>query len=263
MVVFGFAFNQGSFQAVSSVQHTLKDFTLPAAPADSMDATLAPSGIPLFSLDLRAAPKEGPVAEWLHAAHATRSIGAMYPDNSPYASMSDLLAPQAFDAVLFVEKTSAALKNGGVPGSAGQMVEFRAVAQPAGDTSGATEYRDPDFAVSLRLPKGWKMEGASRWSDHETTVQLIDGTSRAGALYFKMMPNAERPEKEAYTRLLAEPEAKAAQRVAAGVAEYRIRPDSVERRTVGGRPALSCVGEFTQGNVKMAEYLVWVSGENA
>lgn len=108
MVVFGFAFNQGSFQAMSSEQHTLKDFTVPAAPAGSLDAMLAASGIPLFALDLRAAPKEGPVAEWLHAAHATRSIGAMYPENSPYAFMSDLVAPQAFDVLLFVEKTTAA-----------------------------------------------------------------------------------------------------------------------------------------------------------
>jgi hypothetical protein len=43
------------------------------------------SGIPLFALDLCAAPKTGPVAEWLQAPHGTRSIGATYPKDSPYA----------------------------------------------------------------------------------------------------------------------------------------------------------------------------------
>ena len=111
MVVFGFSFNQGSFQAVSQ-QSGLKDFTVPPAPAGSLDATLAASGIPLFALDLRAAPKTGPAAEWLHAAHATRSIGAVYPEDSPYAMIANQVAPEAFDALLFVEKTTAARKNG-------------------------------------------------------------------------------------------------------------------------------------------------------
>ena len=59
------------------------------------------------------------------------------------------------------------------------------------------------------------------------------------------------------------PELKAAQRVAVGMEDYRIRAGSVERRTVGGRPALSCVADFTRNGVTMAEYLTWVSGEHA
>jgi hypothetical protein len=78
-----------------------------------------------------------------------------------------------------------------------------------------------------------------------------------------MGPSTARSEEEAYTMLLGNPESKAAQRVAAGLEGYRIRPGSVERRTVGGRPALRCLADFTQGGVKMVEYLTWVSGENA
>jgi erythromycin esterase-like protein len=262
MVVFGFSFNQGSFQAISP-NRGLRDFTVPPAPAGSLDATLAASGIPLFALDLRASPKTGPVAEWLHAGHSTRSIGALYPENSPYANMLDVVAPEAFDALLFVEKTTAARRNGGTADAASQAIEFKAIAPPAGDTGGVTEYRDPESGVSVKLPKGWKVGAASRFGDHETSARLIDGASDAGGLYFKMRPNAARSDEESYTRLLANPESKAAARVAAGLADYRIRPGSVERRTVGGRPALSCVGEFTRGDVKMAEYLTWVSGENA
>jgi erythromycin esterase len=109
MVVFGFAFNQGSFQAVGSAR--LKSHTVPPAPEGSLDATLAASGIPLFALDLRQAPKSGPVAEWLKAPHKTRSIGAMYPDGEPFALMADQVAPENYDAILFVEKTTAAHRN--------------------------------------------------------------------------------------------------------------------------------------------------------
>jgi len=111
LVVFGFAFNQGSFQAVSQGKGGLKDFTVPAAPTGSLDAALASAGIPLLALDLRQAPKSGPVAAWLNEAHPTRSIGSLYPEDSPYAMMADIVVPKAFDVMLFVEKGSAARKN--------------------------------------------------------------------------------------------------------------------------------------------------------
>jgi erythromycin esterase-like protein len=111
MVVFGFAFNEGSFQAISQEKRVLKDFTVPPAPTGSLDATLSAAKIPLFALDLRQAPPSGPVAAWLAEAHKTRSIGALYPEDQPYAFMADLKLPQSFDVVLFVEKPTAARKN--------------------------------------------------------------------------------------------------------------------------------------------------------
>ena len=110
MVVFGFAFNQGSFQAIRP-GNGLQDFTVPPAPAGSLDATLAATGIPLFALDLRQAPNSGPVAAWLSEPHRTRSIGAVYSEDSSSGYMALLTAPQSFDALLFVEKTTAARKN--------------------------------------------------------------------------------------------------------------------------------------------------------
>jgi erythromycin esterase-like protein len=261
MVVFGFSFNQGSFQARSQGGGVLRDFTVPPAPAGSLDATLAASGIPLFALDLRTAPKSGPVADWLQAPHSTRSIGAMYPEDSPYAWMTNEVAPERFDALLFVDTTTAARKNAG---AMGQIFDFKVAAQPTGDTEGSVEYRDPQFAVSLKVPQGWKVGEAFRWGDHETTARLIGPENPdGGRLYFKMSPKTAGSEEEAYTMLLRNPESKAAQRVAAGLEDYRIRPGSVERRTIGGHPALSCVADYTQGGVKIVEYLTWVSGENA
>ncbi|MCU1233895.1 MAG: erythromycin esterase family protein [Candidatus Solibacter sp.] len=110
MTVFGFSFNQGGFQAMSREGKGLHDFTVPAAPAGSLDATLASAKLPLFALDLRAAPKTGPVADWLGAGHKTRSIGAVYPEDDPYASMVEQIAPQTYDALLFVDSPKPARK---------------------------------------------------------------------------------------------------------------------------------------------------------
>ena len=112
MVVFGFAFNQGSFQAIEQGKG-LHDFTVAAASAGSLDSNLAATGIPLFALDLRSAPQSGPVSEWLKAPHPARSIGAIYSEDSAAQYMTRLNAPESFDGLLFVEKTTAARKNPG------------------------------------------------------------------------------------------------------------------------------------------------------
>jgi erythromycin esterase-like protein len=107
MVVFGFSFNQGSFQAIEQGRLVLQPFTVPPAPSGSLDATLAAAGLPLFALDLRVAP------EWFRQARGSRQIGAVYPEGAPYASMSNIVPAEVYDAVLFVESTTVARKNPG------------------------------------------------------------------------------------------------------------------------------------------------------
>jgi erythromycin esterase len=96
MVVLGFAFNQGSFQAMAQGGGGLKNFTVPPAKAETLDGTLAAAGIPLFALDLRGAPA------WFHLPRGSRQIGAVYPEGDPYALVANLVPKDAFDAVLFV-----------------------------------------------------------------------------------------------------------------------------------------------------------------
>ena len=44
--------------------------------------------------------------------------------------------------------------------------------------------------------------------------------------------------------------------------DYRIRPESIQTRQIGGNQVLSAVAEFLQGQQKMVEYLTWVRSEN-
>jgi erythromycin esterase-like protein len=110
MVVFGFAFNQGSFQAVERGKG-LHDFTISPAPAGSLDATLAARGIPLLALDLRKIPKGSPAETWFSQPHKSRNIGAMYATDMDNQFLIDMKAPDSFDVLLFVEKSTAARKN--------------------------------------------------------------------------------------------------------------------------------------------------------
>ncbi len=102
MVVFGFAFNQGSFQAIAQGGGGLKNFSVPPAKAETLDGTLASAGIPLFALDLRSAPV------WFDQPRGSRQIGAVYPEGEPHAFVGNIVPTQAFDALLFVDTTTGA-----------------------------------------------------------------------------------------------------------------------------------------------------------
>jgi erythromycin esterase-like protein len=104
MVVFGFAFGQGSFQAIE-VGGRLRDFTVGPIGEGSLDATLSSAGIPVFALDLRGAPA------WFSAPRMARMIGALYSEKAPGGYAGEIVPSKAYDAILFVGKTTAARKN--------------------------------------------------------------------------------------------------------------------------------------------------------
>ena len=110
MVVFGFAFNQGSFQAVEQGKG-LHDFTISPAPAGSLDATLAATGIPLFAIDLRKVTKNSAAETWLSQPHKSRNIGAIFSNDMDSQFLVEVPTSKSFDALLFVERTTAARKN--------------------------------------------------------------------------------------------------------------------------------------------------------
>lgn len=107
MVVFGFSFNRGGFQALDVINGGLKAFEAPPAPDGSFDAALAATGLPLFALDLRSVPAEGS-ASWFRRPLLTRNIGAGYAEGYDSSYYLNLALPVAFDAVFFVDSTTRA-----------------------------------------------------------------------------------------------------------------------------------------------------------
>ena len=111
MVVFGFAFNRGSFQAVEFPPQAGKGrhaFAVNGAAPGSLDATLAAAKLPLFALDLHQLPAGGLVADWFSRPHATWSIGAIFTPEAANTFAFPQTVTRVYDALLFVENTSAA-----------------------------------------------------------------------------------------------------------------------------------------------------------
>jgi erythromycin esterase len=110
MAVFGFAFNRGSFQAMDEAYPSrgLRSFHVGPAPANSLDRALARADLRIAVIDLHAVPKYGPVAAWFDTPRVSRSIGSGYNEAAPSGIFSNEVATKVYDAVLFVERTSAA-----------------------------------------------------------------------------------------------------------------------------------------------------------
>jgi erythromycin esterase len=110
MVVFGFAFNQGAFQAVElpPSKKGLRTFSIDPAPEGSLDAMLASAKLQIAAIDLHALPKDGPVANWFREARTTKSIGAVYDEKFADKFFASQIVPQVYDALFFVEQTTTA-----------------------------------------------------------------------------------------------------------------------------------------------------------
>lgn len=113
MVVFGFAFNQGWFQARSMpLSGPLKSFRVGPASESSLDGTLAAAGLSLAVVDLHSLPKTGPVAEWFADPHGTRSVGSAFDEKwDNQALRPRYVVTDVYDALLFVETTTSARAN--------------------------------------------------------------------------------------------------------------------------------------------------------
>lgn len=162
-VTFGFAFDEGSFQAVDAGKdhRGLVPFTVPSAPPGSLDHTLARAQIPLFALDLRGAP-QGPVQDWLSRASFSRSIGAIFDGSVVDYEMYPLVPNRHFDALLFVQKTAAARAN--ETGKRG--------AKDKGDKASPATPADPGFEATKpgEVPPGWGMTSMPRQLEYKATV---------------------------------------------------------------------------------------------
>ncbi|MCP4152319.1 MAG: erythromycin esterase family protein [bacterium] len=113
MTVFGFTFNRGSLQARPGAAIPLKHFTVGPAPAESVDGTLAAAGLTLAAINLRNQPTEGPAGEWFSRPHKSREIGALFRDDLESSLYYQCHLKKSFDALFFLENTTAAIANRG------------------------------------------------------------------------------------------------------------------------------------------------------
>src|SRR5262249_51772645 len=163
MVVVGFAFNQGSFQAKDETGK-LRDHTVPPVPEGFMEAALAATGLPLLALDLANVPPDGPLATWLAGRPLQRSIGAVFQgDHSNYSEAAN--PRDKYDILLSVDRTSAARAN-------------PEMSQPEPGSESQGEPTNLELAGDGAHPNGWRVLTFSR---HPFAVAFAeDGTPEDG-----------------------------------------------------------------------------------
>jgi erythromycin esterase len=110
LVVVGFAFGEGAFQAVVKEEgnrRPIREVALGSAPDEALDAVLARTGVPVFLLDLRHVKDD--VALWLQELQITREIGAFFQDPE---DMCKRIIPMArYDVIAFIANTTRARPN--------------------------------------------------------------------------------------------------------------------------------------------------------
>jgi erythromycin esterase len=106
LVIVGFAFGEGSFQAREQ-SGALREFTLGPPPVGTLDATLLETRLPLFVLDLRQEPADEGVRKWLSVPHFSRQIGASFSDDATWHNQPMRVREQ-FDWLVFVAQTTRA-----------------------------------------------------------------------------------------------------------------------------------------------------------
>ena len=146
LVAMGFAFNRGSFRALAAPpapsESGVHPFAVGPAHEGSVDWALTEAGLELAAVDLRELPEDGPVAEWWSQPHEMRRIGSAYSEGNPSRWWRTLVVPDAYDAILFVESTTAAR-----PTPAG-----RATAWTSQETPTNLDFEDGNAGG---LPPGW------------------------------------------------------------------------------------------------------------
>lgn len=125
--------------------------------------------------------------------------------------------------------------------------------------SSPVAFRDPKTGLSLTAPAGWIFVNNPEAPGSETHVSMLDPNGRGFAA---LWANTEKIEAaQIASKLRDRVEEKMTAR-AKSMKEYKLRPATVQTRTVGGQQALSCAADYVENNLKMVEYLVWLRSEN-
>jgi hypothetical protein len=126
------------------------------------------------------------------------------------------------------------------------------------DSTEPVSYTDEKFGVSFTMPPVWSVQPSGNLGKPEESLFLMDPQARGLASVWEGLYPIAASEIEASLRKNAEEKVPGRQQ---SMVDYRVRPDSWQIRTVGGRPAISFVADYKEKDKPMVEYLTWVRSE--
>jgi erythromycin esterase len=114
MVIFGFSFYEGSFNAtlMSDTGDRLgepTEFAVTLPLGDAHEIYFRSTELPRFFLDLRRLPTDSAATNWLLGPHPFRSIGALYNPSIPEEYFFPTILRDLFDVIIYFQDTSPSL----------------------------------------------------------------------------------------------------------------------------------------------------------
>ena len=167
MVIFGFVFRNGGFQAVDSgpEKKGLISFNVAPHPKATLAEALFTAGSSLLVLDLRRLPNKGPVKAWFSSPQGAYDLGAMFSLQGQDGYMVNRTVTEEFDALIFLEKTSTARANPSGRRGGNSMAKLPQAPQKPrnlGFEEGSAGQTPPSWAMSLKMVEdGFKAETVS------------------------------------------------------------------------------------------------------
>lgn len=101
----GLSFYQGAFNALGSGGP--QAFTEQAPTRGSYNEVLGGAGLPLYLLDLRAAPANGPVGQWLAGPYPFHKVSEVYAPDDPGQDDVTVSLRAYFDVIIHIQKVTA------------------------------------------------------------------------------------------------------------------------------------------------------------
>jgi hypothetical protein len=122
--------------------------------------------------------------------------------------------------------------------------------------------QDPDAPISLRLTSEWALRSATRYGNNENTLAFEEIESQITMrLYYQNPSSQPRPadtETAMHNWLVTR-----RQQERKTKPDFRIRPDSQQKRVIGGHPALSFIADYTDQGQARVQYTVRVLGKTS
>ncbi|HEV2962060.1 MAG TPA: tetratricopeptide repeat protein [Candidatus Angelobacter sp.] len=127
------------------------------------------------------------------------------------------------------------------------------------DSTAPVTYQDAKVGLSVTASPGWIVQPEQSSGKDETNLFLLDPEPKGSVV---LWAQAKKTEKSEIARQLRSAVDEHVEKRSKFLTDYKIRPETIQMRQIGGNQALSCVAEFTDDKKEMVEYLTFVRSEN-
>lgn len=127
------------------------------------------------------------------------------------------------------------------------------------DSTAPVPYQDAKIGLSFTASPGWIVRPEQPSEKDETNLFLLDPEPKGSAVLWAQVKKTEKSEIARQLRAAVDEQVEKRSKY---LKDYKIRPETMQVRQVGGNQALSCVAEFVDDKKEMVEYLTFVRSEN-